>query len=483
MRDKIQALEQEARRLDPGAALRAQWREAAASFTEELLEHVDDAPAYRPGFGDAGGALTKPFAEQPSGIKEVLGILEDEVNAPGINPMSPRSFGYIPGGGLYPAALGDFLADVSNRYAGVFYASPGAVRLEMQLVNWLAGLVGYPAGTAGGDLTSGGSIANLSAIVAAREAHELRAADVPRHVVYLSDQSHHSARKALRLAGLAECVHRLIDVDEHWRMDADALAACIKTDRRQGLVPWLVIATAGSTDAGAVDPLTAIADIAAAEELWLHVDAAYGGAFLLCEQGRRILSGIERSHSTIIDPHKGLFLPFGSGAVLVRDRERLAAANRYHADYMQDAFREDVELSPADLSPELTRPFRGLRLWLPLKLFGLAPFRAALEEKLLLARHFHQRLAELPDWEVGPPPDLSVVTYRYLPARGDADEFNRRLTAAVQNEGKCFISSTQLNGHFTLRLAVLHFRTHLADIEQVLDRLQYHARCLGEAPL
>ena len=263
-------------------------------------------------------------------------------------------------------------------------------------------------------------------------------------------------------------------------MDARALGACMEADRAAGLVPWLVIATAGSTDTGAVDPLSAVGDIAAAEGLWLHVDAAYGGAFLLCEEGRRILAGIERSDSTIIDPHKGLFLPFGSGAVLVRDRDRLAAANRYHADYMQDAFREDVELSPADLSPELTRPFRGLRLWLPLKLFGLAPFRAALKEKLLLARYFHGRLQELPDWEVGPPPDLSVVTYRYLPPRGDVNEFNRRLVAAVQNEGKFFISSTQLNGRFTLRLAVMHFRTHLADVELALEQLQYHARRLCE---
>ncbi|MGH8168406.1 MAG: pyridoxal phosphate-dependent decarboxylase family protein, partial [Woeseiaceae bacterium] len=176
-----------------------------------------------------------------------------------------------------------------------------------------------------------------------------------------------------------------------------------------------------------------------------------------------------------IDPHKGLFLPFGSGALLVRDRNRLAQANRYHANYMQDAVRPDVELSPADLSPELSRPFRGLRLWLPLKLFGLAPFRAALEEKLLLARHFHARLCELPNWEVGPEPDLSVVTYRYVPERGDADEFNRRLATAVQNDGRIFISSTQLDGRFTLRLAVLHFRAHLEQVELALELLETYA--------
>lgn len=478
--DRIQTLEEIARRLDPGAVVRETWRNAAATYTERFLGRLPGLPAYRPGFGDAEGALAQPFGEHPADIGELLSILDAEVNTPGINPASPGSFGYIPGGGLYAAALGDLIADVTNRYSGVFYAAPGAVRLEMQLINWLAGLVGYPAATAGGDLTSGGSIANLSAIVAAREAHGVRAADVPRRVVYLSGQSHHSVGKALRIAGLAECMQRIVDVDERWRMKADALAAQIAKDRNAGLLPWFVVATAGTTDVGAIDPLAAIADIAATEGLWLHVDAAYGGAFLLCEEGRQALADIERSDSTVIDPHKGLFLPFGSGALLVRERERLAEANRYHANYMQDAFQPDVELSPADLSPELSRPFRGLRLWLPLKLYGLAPFRAALEEKLLLARHFHTRLGALPNWEVGPAPDLSVVTYRYLPDRGDADEFNRRLIAAVQRDGRVFISSTQLDGRFTLRLAVLHFRTHLEQVERALELLAYHARRLSE---
>ena len=476
--ERLHALEQEARKLDPGPAERLRLREAASAFTENLLATLDRQPAFRPGLGAPGGALSQPFHETAAPVDDVLAALDTEVVGPGINAASPGSFGYIPGGGLYPSALGDFIADVTNRYSGVFYAAPGAVRLEMQLVNWLTGLIGYPAEAAGGDLTSGGSIANLSAIVAAREAHDVRARDLPRRVVYLSEQCHHSMHKALRIAGLEECVRRTIAVDDRWRMEAGALAAQIEADRAQGLLPWFVVATGGTTDAGAVDPLGDIADIATAEGLWLHVDAAYGGAFLLCEDGRRALAGIERSDSAVIDPHKGLFLPFGSGAVLVRERERLAAANRYHANYMQDAFRPGVELSPADLSPELSRPFRGLRLWLPLKLFGLSPFRAALEEKLLLARWFHRRLEELPDWEAGPPPDLSVVTYRYRPKRGDADEFNRRLLAAVQEDGRVFISSTLLDGRFTLRLAVLHFRTHLADVETALDVLQHYARKL-----
>ena len=482
--EKLRELERESRKLDPGPAERLRLREAANAYTEELLGSLDSQPAYRAGCGDPAGALAQPFEEGATAIEDAFAMLDAEVVAPGINAASPRSFGYIPGGGLYPSALGDFIADVTNRYAGVFYAAPGAVRLETQVVNWLAELVGYPAASAGGDLTSGGSIASLSAIVAAREAHGVRATDVPRHVVYLSEQCHHSMHKALRIAGLDECLQRVIPVDDRWRMQAPALGAQIEADRAAGLRPWFIVATAGTTDVGAVDPIPNIAEIAATQGLWLHVDAAYGGAFLLTGDGRRALAGIERSDSAVIDPHKGLFLPFGSGAVLVRDRvethrERLAAANRYHANYMQDAFRPNVELSPADLSPELTRPFRGLRLWLPLKLFGLAPFRAALEEKLLLARYFQQRLAELPDWEVGPPPDLSVVTYRYRPKRGDADEFNRRLIAAVQEDGRVFVSSTLLDGRFTLRLAVLHFRTHLADIELALDVLRHYARQLS----
>ncbi|MGH8193107.1 MAG: pyridoxal phosphate-dependent decarboxylase family protein [Woeseiaceae bacterium] len=479
MRERIQDLERGARRLDPGTAQRTEWRAAANAYTERFLQGLGELPAYQPGFGDPAGELAEPFEEEPADIEHVLAVLEREVDTPGINPASPGAFGYIPGGGLYPAALGDFLADVTNRYSGVFFAAPGAVRLEMQLVAWLAELVGYPARAAGGDLTSGGSIANLSAIVAARDACDVRTADVPRRVVYFSGQAHHSLAKALRIAGLAECVHRIVPVDNRWRMDADALSAQIEADRHAGLIPWFVVATAGTTDVGAVDPLGTIAQIADTESLWLHVDAAYGGAFLLCEPGRQMLTGIERSDSAVIDPHKGLFLPFGSGALVVRDRERLAAANRYHANYMQDANRPGVELSPADLSPELSRPFRGLRLWLPLKLFGLAPFRAALEEKLLLARYFHSRLAELPRWAVGPTPDLSVVTYRYLPERGDADAFNRRLATAVLDDGRVFISSTQLDGHFTLRLAVLNFRTHLAQVELALELLTFHARRLA----
>lgn len=261
-------------------------------------------------------------------------------------------------------------------------------------------------------------------------------------------------------------------MDDRFRMDVSGLRQAILEDKAAGLRPWLIIASAGTTDTGAVDPVDVIAQVAKQHELWLHIDAAYGGFFLLCDEGRQVLRGLDKAHSIVLDPHKGLFLPYGSGAVLVRDEEWLAQSQAYQADYMQDARAASGHYSPADLSLELTRPFRGLRFWLPLKLFGLAPFRKALAEKIWLARYFHEELEKTPGWETGPYPELSVVTYRYLPDHGDADSFNRQLVEAVKADGKVFISSTLIDEKFYLRLAVLHFRTHLPQVDYLLDLLK-----------
>jgi glutamate/tyrosine decarboxylase-like PLP-dependent enzyme len=262
-------------------------------------------------------------------------------------------------------------------------------------------------------------------------------------------------------------------MDDSFRMDVSALQQLISEDIAAGLRPWLIIASAGTTDTGAVDPVAEIAALAAEHDIWLHVDAAYGGFFLLCEEGRRVLRGLDQAHSIVLDPHKGMFLPYGSGAVLVRDVTCLAQSQAYHADYMQDVRVSDGHYSPADLSLDLTRPFRGLRFWLPLKLFGLAPFRAALAEKIWLARYFYEQLRTAPGWELGPYPDLSVLTFRFVPDQGDADSFNQQLIKAVHADGKVFISSTQTNGNFVLRLAILQFRTHLEKVDYLLGLLQH----------
>ncbi|HEX5003970.1 MAG TPA: aminotransferase class V-fold PLP-dependent enzyme [Gemmatimonadales bacterium] len=398
---------------------------------------------------------------------------EHDVVRPGAGTATGGHLAYIPGGGLYHSAVADFLAAVTNKYAGFFFTGAGPTRMENMLVRWTADLVGLPA-TAGGALTSGGSIANLAAIAAARDAHGLRGADYARAAVYLTSQAHHSIAKALRIAGMAESTLRVIPVDARWRMRPDALAEAIAADRAAGLLPWLVVAAAGTTDTGAVDPLDAVADVAARERCWLHVDAAYGGYFLLTGHGQAVMRGIERADSVVLDPHKTLFLPYGCGMVIARNAATLAATHTYTGHYMQDAQRAAGEVSSADLSPELSRHFRALRMWLPLVLLGLGPFRAALEEKLLLARYFRDGAARM-GFEVGPEPELSVVTYRWVPGGmplEKVNDLNRAIVEGTQRDGRVFISSTMLDGRYTLRMAAVTHRTHRRTMDLALTVLR-----------
>lgn len=452
-------------------------RERVVEYTEDFLSRIDDIKAYNVSADKGAGLLDSPIGESGIGVDEAIALLRENVDTPGLNPASGGHLAYIPGGGIYYSALGDYMADVFNRYAGVFYASPGAVRMENMLIRWMNSLVGYPE-TASGNLTSGGSVANLTAIVTARDAKGVTAARIERSVIYLSEQAHHSVDKAIRIAGLRECVVRTVPVDDRYRMVPSDLESMIRDDLEAGLYPFLVVASAGTTDVGAIDPLAEIGAIAKAHGLWYHIDAAYGGFFLLTEEGKRKLAGIENSDSVAIDPHKGLFLPYGLGAVLVKDKAALHAAHYYNANYMQDAVSSDDEPSPAEMSIELTKPFRGLRLWLPLKLHGVAPFRAALEEKLLLAKYFHEEIQKL-GFETRIEPELSVVVYRYVPESRDANEFNKALLERVVADGRTFISSTILDGDYMLRFACLAFRTHLTTVDSLLSVLKKGIRALS----
>ena len=477
MLKKLDQLERQSRLLDPGPAERKDLFGQAGQYAETTLEQLPDTPTYQPDDG-RDGFRRSPLSEEPADMAELLAFFRHEVDTTGILPASGGQLGYIPGGGLFPSAVGDFLAGISNRYSGVSFAGPGAARMELSLVDWMRQLVGYPE-TAAGDLTSGGSTASLSALVAARDARGIDFGAIPSACVYMTGQVHHCIGKALHVAGLKDVQRRTVPMDDRFRMDAEALEGMIRSDLEQGLRPWLVVASAGTTDTGAVDPLSAVATIARRHGLWFHLDAAYGGFFLLCEEGREVLQGIENADSIVMDPHKGLGLPYGTGAVLVKKGELLARSNAYYADYMQDAkpvsSQEEHWDSPADLSLELTRPFRGPRMWFPLKLFGLGPFRASLAEKIWLARYFHQALGEEERFETGPYPDLSIVTFRYRPAHGDIDSFNKRLMESVHQDGKVFITSTRIDGDFTLRLAVLNFRTHRATIDYLLRLLKQKA--------
>jgi glutamate/tyrosine decarboxylase-like PLP-dependent enzyme len=466
-REGLQALAAAARPLEPGAEERAALMAAVQAHAERYLQALPDAPTYR------AGAMAAPgFPDAPVGIDDALAFVSGQIEQRGIATASGRFMGYIPGGGLFHSALGDFLADVSNKYAGFASAAPGAVRLENACVRWLADVVGYPADAAGA-LTSGGSIANLSAIVAARDALDPDGGGA----VYVAPTAHHCVDKALKIAGRGAAPRRTLALDENYRISLDSLEAALEQDRRDGVRPWLVVASAGTVDTGSVDPLAGIADLCARYDAWMHVDGAYGGLFMLCPEGRTALGGIERADTLAVDPHKTLFLPYGTGAVLARDGRNLRASFSAAADYLTP-FGSHEDVSPADLSPELTRHFRSLRLWLPIQLAGVDAFRAAQSEKIGLARYMHARLSELPGWDVGPSPDLSVFAFRYQPANGDVDAFNERLTKHLQDEGRVFLSSTRIYGRLHLRAAILSFRTHLEHVDEAIDALQHAARAL-----
>ena len=390
---------------------------------------------------------------------------------PGLLPSHGGHLGYVPGGGIYASSLGDYRAAVTNEYAGVRFVGPGAVEMEDLILDWMASLVGFPA-AADGNLASGGSIASLIAVVTAREAAGLRARDYERAVVYASAHTHHCLHKAIRVAGMGEAVRREVARDGHFRLCPDSLAELVAADRARGLRPWLVLGSAGTADTGAVDPLARIAEVCEQEGLWFHVDAAYGGFFALVEACQPLLAGMERADSLVLDPHKGMFLPYGTGTVLIRDGEALQDAHAYYASYLQDTVESEWGgRSPAAVSPELTKHFRGLRVWLPLLLYGEAPFRACLEEKLELARYFHREVAAL-GFEVGPEPQLTVVTYRWVPESGDANAFNQALVEETHRDGRVFLSSTTIDGTFVLRMAALAFRTHLHTIDLALEVLR-----------
>jgi aromatic-L-amino-acid decarboxylase len=479
IRERLAALEAESRLLEPRPDLREAVREKVLEYGDDFLDHIDKLNAFNVSDKKGKGLLESPIGETGIGIEQILSLLVENVDKPGLNPASGGHLAYIPGGGIYFAALGDYLADVFNRYAGVFYASPGAVRMENMLLRWMNDLVGYPS-NASGNLTTSGSLANMIAVVVARDAKGIKSAEIPRSAIYLSKQAHHSVDKGIRVAGLGECIIRYVAIDERFRIDPSDLEKQISDDKAAGLNPFLVVASAGTTDVGAIDPLAEIGEIAKRHNLWYHVDAAYGGFFILTDEGREKFKGIDTSDSLIIDPHKGLFLPYGLGVVLVKNVEYLKRSFSFNANYMQDAFTSPDELSPAELSPELTKHFRGLRLWLPLKLHGVAPFRACLEEKLLLSKYFHREVQKL-GFESRLQPELSVVVYRYVPKTGDADEFNKRLLEAVIADGRVFISSTMLEGNYTLRFACLAFRTHLQTVDTLLEVLRKNTE-LEHAP-
>lgn len=437
-------------------------RDQLASIADQPASDTDDAEALRAAFREPPPAKGEP-------MHALLARLGPAV-AKSFNTAGPGYLAFIPGGGVYAAALADYVALATNRYVGVAKAAPALAEIEATTVRWLASLMGYgPA--SGGVLTSGGSMSNLLAIVTAREIMCGEAfADA---LIYASDETHHSVLKAARFAGFPASAIRRVPVDARFRMDAAALERAIEQDRAGGRKPMLVVANAGTTNTGAIDPIADIAAIARRHGMWTHADAAYGGFFRLAETCAAVLAPLSECDSITLDPHKGLFLPYGTGCLLVKDAIHLRRAHAGEAAYLNDVASEDDAINFSDLSPELSREFRGLRLWLPLKLHGLDAFRAQIEEKLALARLVYDELSRDERFEVLAPPELSIVAFRM---RDRDDRANAELLRRINARKRVFLSSTVLHGRLTLRVAIVSFRTHEDRIREAIASIRDEAR-------
>lgn len=416
--------------------------------------------------------LDEPLPQQGTPFDELLDLLFDEAIPRSLNTASPGYFAYINGNAVFESALASFINDSVNRYMGVYAAGPVMAKIESNVVEWFAQIIGYPP-EAGGFLTSGGSLANLTGVVTARR--ERLPQSFLGGTIYTSDQVHHSVVKAAVMAGFPPEAVRSLPSDERYRLTPDAVLEAVQADREAGWLPFLVVASAGTTNSGAVDPLDDLADLCEGEHLWLHVDASYGGFFALTERGRRVLQGLGRADSVVLDPHKSLFVPYGVGSLLVRDGEALRRAHSASADYLPPLQDEPDLVDFCEISPELSREFRGLKVWLPLKRHGIGPYRDALQEKFELTDWITARLGEIDDVEIVAEPQLTILAWRLnLPGLSaeELDELNRELMARINARRRIFLTATRLDGRFVIRICVLPLRAHADRLRMAMEDIR-----------
>lgn len=421
-------------------------------------------------------SMREAAPEHASPLAPLLDSLFSDWIPCSFNTASPGFLAFIPGGGIFPAALADLIAGGANRYTGVSLAAPALVQLESNVLDWLRDWMQFPR-TTRGLFTTGGSMANCTAIVCARERG--LGEDIRAGVLYASDQVHHSVTKSARLAGIMPDRIREIPVDAAFRMRADALDAAIRRDRAAGLKPFLVVSSAGTTNTGAIDPLREIGAICRAHGLWHHIDGAYGAFFHMCPELRTLLAGLPDADSLTLDPHKGMFLPYGTGALLVADGEALRRVHSATASYMPSG-RDDSELyDPHQFGPDLSRGFPGLRLWLAMKLFGAAKYRAAIAEKRALAVAAAARIAAIPHVVMDAPPQLSLFAF-HLEWPGSTlaqqDAATRELLERVTARGKVMMTGCEAGGRSLARVCVLSFRTRREHVDLAVEHIAEAAR-------
>src|SRR5438094_652036 len=452
---------------------REQMRELGYRVVDLLTEHfaaMSDSPV---GAKANANEIWDRFAAEPGDDPrnplELLDQIEKEVLPNNLHVDHPRFFAFVPGPNNFVSAMADALAAGFNVFNGTWLGGSAAAAVEFGVVRWLCRICGFPT-TAGGLFLSGGSMANLTALVAAR--HSVLQDRVAGATVYFSDQTHSSVERALGVIGFLPDQMRKLESDNNFRLSIQSLRAAIADDRAKGLRPFCIIANAGKINTGAVDPLPELADLAAEEKLWLHIDGAFGAAAVLSERGREMLRGLERADSISLDPHKWLFQSFECGCVLARDAALLKSAFQIKPDYLRDVHRGLEEFNPCDYGVQLTRSFRALKVWLSLQTFGLAAFRTAITRGFELAELAERELRARKGWEILSPAQMATVCFRF----GNSDELQTRLVDEMMKDGYALLTSTELRGAVSLRLCTINPRTTEEDIIGTVERLDRFAR-------
>jgi glutamate/tyrosine decarboxylase-like PLP-dependent enzyme len=415
----------------------------------------------------------------------------------------PRFFGYVASPATPPGAFADLIASTLNTNLTSWRSGPAATEIERTVVGWLASLIGYSDETreAHGLLTSGGSMANLTALLIA---HRAKAdADVAATglwnsrapmTIYASDQIHMSIPKAADILGLGRAQVRLVDSDDRFRMKVASLHRTLANDLTNGVKPFCVVASGGTVNTGAVDPLDDIAEVASEFGLWFHIDGAYGALAALDEKKRPLFRGIERADSVSLDPHKWLYVPIDSGCLLFRDEACARAAFSFEgADYIKvHEQNADEAFAFWNYGPELSRRFRALKIWLTLRYYGVRRIGQSISQDNALATYLGEQVEAATDFELLAPPELSICCFRYVPSAlqtrlraGDGvdatidaelDQLNTNIMNVVQRGGRAYLSSATIRGKFALRACITNFRTTRADIDQTLEIIRDAAR-------
>lgn len=409
--------------------------------------------------------------ENPTNANEILNFVLGEV-LPNSNIVThPKSYSFVPGPSNYVSVIGDILATGFNVFAGGWVGSPAAAELEIVTMNWLLKLFKFPAKKGGGIFTSGGSMANLTALVTARR--QRCGDDFSKAIIYMSDQAHSSNIKAIRVLGFKKEQIRIIPTDLEFKMAINKLKNAIAKDKLEGLFPFCIIASAGTTNTGTVDPLNAIATICKKDHIWFHIDGAYGGAAILSQLGKKALSGIEKADSLTIDPHKWMFQPYEMGCLLVRNHKWLSETFSEKPEYLRDIEGNASEINFYDHGIQLTRRFRALKLYMSVKTFGLSAFRKAIDYNITLAEQVENKLRESANWEVISPATLAVINFRYHPINSNLtekqiDQLNQYISEGVVKSKEALLVTTILQNQVVLRMCLINPRTTLQDIQDTL---------------